>query len=157
MSYGTVTGRNLDRSPTFGSNLRFTLSLSSSPTSRNVFQSTRKYSPFRRLVGTTGSGARVVPPKDSSSATRFVPADVEESGDDVDASTMSELSFAESGLAGTTVVAVAVVAVVEETFTDSADKSDGEFSFLSFPSRALRVSRHLLRDNENMKNWRAAL
>lgn len=123
-----MTGKNLDLSPAFGSNLRFTFSLLSSPTSRKLFQSTRKYSPLLGLVGRTGSGARVVPPKDSSSAARFVRADVD-SGAGVNASNKSEASFAESEVLGVTVVVVVVgvvvvvvEVVVEGTSTDSADK-----------------------------------
>lgn len=101
-----LTGKNLVLSPTFGSNRKFTFSLSPSPTSRKVFQSTRKYRPLLRLVGKTGSGARVVPPKDSSSAARFA-LDVDDS---------SELLLIESGVIGV----ISVVIVVEETSTDSA-------------------------------------
>lgn len=124
-----MTDKNLDLSPTFGSNLRFTFSLLSSPTSRKLFQSTRKYRPLLGLVGNTGSGARVVPPKDSSSAARFAPAD--DSGDDVDASDKSEASFTESEMLGVTVVVVVEVVVVgvvvEGTSISSADKIYREF------------------------------
>ncbi|KMQ85157.1 dynein heavy chain 6 [Lasius niger] len=111
-----LIGRNLVLSPTFGWNLRFTFSLSSSPTSRKVFQSTRKYRPLLRLVGKTGSGARVVPPKDSSSATRFALDDV-----GVNVSREAELFLAESGVIGVVSV-VTVVEIVEETSADSANK-----------------------------------
>jgi hypothetical protein len=84
--------------------------LSSSPTSRKLFQSTRKYNPLLRLVGKTGFGAGVVPPKDSSSSKRFVPIDVDDAGAGVDVSTRPELSLTESEV------------VVVETFVDSVNK-----------------------------------
>lgn len=130
--YGTVTGKNLDLSPTFGWNLRFTLSLSSSPTSRKVFQSTKKYKPFFRRVGKTGFGALVEgPPKDSSNARRFVAAVV----DDVCVTVFDkpEPSLAESEAVELTVVVivcvvvVVIVVIVEvvvgEPSTDSATRS----------------------------------
>lgn len=115
-----LIGRNLVLSPTFGWNLRFTFSLSSSPTSRKVFQSTRKYRPLLRLVGKTGSGARVVPPKDSSSATRFA-LSLDDVGPGVNVSREAELFLAESGVIGVVSVAT-VVEIVEETSADSANK-----------------------------------
>lgn len=124
IDYGTVTGRNLVLSPTFGWNLRFIFSLSSSPTSRKLFQSTRKYNPLLLLVGKTGSGARVVPPKDSSSAARFVFVDVDDAV--VDASTRPELSFAESEAV---IVVVVVGIVVVGTSVDSVDKFRNESLF----------------------------
>lgn len=81
------------------------------------------------MVGRTGSGARVVPPKDSSSAMRFVLADVDDSGAGVNVSRKFEPSVVESEVAGATVVLVAVVVVVvvdEVTFADSIDKIFGE-------------------------------
>jgi len=126
-----VIGRNLDLSPAFGWNLRFTFSLLSSPTSKKVFQSTRKYRPFFRLVGKTGFGALVLPPKDSSKARRFV---AEVADDGVNAANKSELSFAESGAVEVTEVAV----VVGEASTDSATRSLvslARFPFSSWQSR----------------------
>lgn len=67
------------------------------------------------MVGRTGSGARVVPPKDSSSAARFTLA-VDDSGVAVETSRKFEPSVVESKIT----VAVVVV-VVEERFTDSAE------------------------------------
>jgi len=145
-----VTGRNFDLSPAFGWNLRFTFSLLSSPTSKKVFQSTRKYRPFFRLVGKAGFGALVVPPKDSSKARRFVPEVVDDVG--VNAANKSEPSFAESepSFAESEAVVVAVVVevseevVVGEASTDSATRSlvslAARSRFSSWQSRDQRES-----------------
>lgn len=161
MVHGTVTGKNRAPSPAFGSNLRFTFSLLSSPTSRKLFQSTKKYRPLLGLVGRTGLGARVVPPKDSSSAARFARSDVD-SEVGVTASDKSEASFAESEVlveeeatvvvvvVGVVVVVVVVVVgvVVEETSTDAADKMHRE-SPLDLVSRASTPSHYNSRANSS--------